>query len=213
MFCPCCTREMNFDEVDVFVATMETFKNDPTTLLKQDIPVGDTEKLKATYQKFRNSVEENLDTLRDYHRVAGEIANLEKEAKKLSDEFQRFSCMLKDQNSEKERAQSEVNELRDLMETVKRMSNDASRIQERKMQIHLKKEDLSASVMDSSRDLKTVEREITDLRDKKDTLASKINRWNKEITDINRRISEFSSRVRYRCLCIVANCTKLTVFF
>lgn len=193
--CPCCKRDMNINEVEVFRAAMKELMIDFSLVQSDPNAQEQYRTIKATYQNMRKAVESKVDDLRDFRRMTGEAGDVEKEMKRLQDDISHYNATLKDQSDKRDEAQAEVDDLRELVDTVRRWSDDANRVAEKKLQIHQKKLDLNATVTDSTRDLKTVDRQISELKEEKETFSNKILRLNKEMSDINHRISEVSTQV------------------
>lgn len=208
MICPCCKRGMDENEAAIFNETMNEFMKESIFVQRNEDAKEQYLASKATYQKMRKIVENKMDALRDFRRMTGEAADLEKESKRLQDDVLQYSASLKDKSEEKDDAQSEVNELRGLVDTIRRWGDDAGRILGKKMEIKQKTSDLNASVTDSSRDLRTVERSLTDLKEEKEVLTNKIFRLNKEMTTLNNEVTNKSIQVRSD-ICTSVVCSKI----
>ena len=152
--------------------------------------------IKATYQRWKKFVSDNMDDLRDFCRMTDEAAGLEKELQTLDDDVSRNKTNLDRQKDQAAEIQTEVDQLRELGNAAKRWSEDAGRIAEKRMQIAQKYSDLNASAVDDGRrDLRAVEKDIDTRTEEKDNLSNKNSKLNKEMANLNNKISALSSQV------------------
>jgi chromosome segregation ATPase len=153
-------------------------------------------KEKSEYQCWRKIVSDNTDDLRDFHRIAKESAEMEKEIKRLEEDLSVHRRVADEQKEKVAQSQTEADDLRGLADATKRLAEDANRIVDKKIEINTKNNDLSVNTgVPGTRDLRTVERDMNNRMKEKDDLSSKINKCNKEMTLLNNKIAHLSTKV------------------
>jgi len=195
--CPCCQRNLESEEDAArFMETMNFFMKESEFVKFDEAEANRYREIKATYQRWKKIVSDNMDDLRDFRRITIEVSDLEKELQTLDDDVTRNKTKL---DREKDRAteiQTEVDQLRELGNLAKRWSEDAGRIAEKRMQITQKYSDLNASAVDDGRrDLRSVEKDIDARTEEKDSLSNRISKLNKEMATLNNKISALSTQV------------------
>lgn len=192
---------MNADATEKFSKSIDSLLDENTSKLL-NIDHAAVEKFrteKATYQRWRKVIEDNVDDVRDYGRMNDEWADVEMAIERLQADLDHHQSKALNQNELLVESQPAAEELRGLVDAAKRWSNDANRIADKKIEINQKLTDLSATTAHTGRDLRSVEREMNDKMEEKDNLTNKINKLNREMSSLNNQISQLSSQVSADC--------------
>lgn len=172
--CPCCTRLFETeDEFQQFRKQLKMLASEQSPLIK----VNEQNQLsRSMYVRWKDAVEEHMETIEEYHRIATEVKVLTTNIRGLEE---RLSDSLRQLEDAKEIAgdiETEVASLRDLLDSAKQWSDAAGRIAEKRMLISQREEELNfSSGMDTKgRNLQQVEREMNDRIEQREQYTAKV---------------------------------------
>ena len=212
--CPCCRRDFNGAERNVFAETMKQLA-DPNTSPLMKVDSEDREKylaLKGKIGHWRETVVDSMTDLNNVHRIEKELQELEPIVKAFDTQVKQREAELVVREKELSQLQDEENKLRNITVTARHWAETAKRIAEQQDSISTKVDQLRAETADSlgENNLETVEEQLNKMREEKDDLVDKINKLNRQITTINQNITNASQKVS---CCVQTSAVSLSVRF
>lgn len=129
------------------------------------------------YTAWKMSVNDNLQQVLEYRRMANEVNDLEKNVRELEHAFADSTRELNDAKDHVADLESQVASIRDLRDSARRWAESASRLAGKRMQVFQKETDLHSATADTrGRDLRTVENELNERNEKREQHINQVSR-------------------------------------
>ena len=194
--CPCCDRDLTFDEAKKFKAAIKNLcDKDNSPIFKMDVARAKERKDEVELlTKWKSEVQASVGDYLEFKRVNNEIATIEDPVATAEAELKTLEDQVKELKDDVDSEQATVAELRQLNEVMNRLRDEASKISRKLQQIKSKELSIGTSTVGGGQDLNAVERSLSSKTKAKEDLMNDISGLNKESSELNRRAKDASDR-------------------
>lgn len=221
IICPCCARDLDDEQMEVYSNRMNDLRNkESSPLIKQDqTRAGQNLQAQKNYENWRNLgkldqmeiiyifmfillmnpfiVSSGMNDWLDNKRITLELESLKEVICRDEDELKNEDEKLKEANEKLLSEKEDMIELQQMLEVLKHLKTDSEKLVTKRRQIDSKEDELALMAPSSEgKDLRSVEREHREKTERKDILGSEISSLNKKLSELNKEIQTVSQQVR-----------------
>jgi len=193
--CPCCSKEFDGnDELDTFKGWFKT-QMSPDTSTLMDGADGNNEEMKAKYNAWISTIEENLGGYKDGVRLGHEVSKVEAEIKETEEKLLRCQGDFDSAKAIYDTCATGVSELEGLEGELNRLLSGGNGLADKRGEVESKKKNLEAYAPSSEgKSLREVEAEVSKHQGDKEARMKTIQDLNKEMSNINRTLQLSTTR-------------------
>lgn len=198
IICPCCARDLDDDQMEVYSNRMNELRNKETSpLVKQDQSrAAQNLQAQKNYENWRNLVSSGMNDWLDNKRITLELESLKEVISRDEGELKIEEEKLKEAKEKLLSEKEDVTELQQMLEVLKHLKTDSEKLVTKRRQIDSKQDELALMAPSSEgKDLRSVEREHREKTERKDMLGGEISSINKKLSELNKEIQTVSQQV------------------